>query len=388
LVPADTNPPVISNVYPDGSSFFQFTNKLSFVASASAGIGTNSIVVALDGVNVSGLSFSGSPTSWNVSCPLPVNTITRGHHGDGQQWCRTTATVSLTTSNRWIINSRRKIMIIQQRVSGLFFDNPQVNAYAGLPSKSGVDNYQFDLNANAFNYRSNSAQNPAPSTTPAGDGQRPQFVLGTTDYNIGFLAVVRGSIIRGTTRRNLQCLGTVCRRGVSYESHAVATNEWLWHRQPDDKFLGTFFIQPTGGSSTWNWAPLERTMEIWSRSGLMTRFARCNWQARRWVASRNQCEFLMLVPTDPVTLTVVRAVNVGHDERAIVYSTRSKPPARPTLQLCFTNGLAVTRASLSADNLSVILTTAPLTFGGNYSIIINSIRDRLNLPNTMPPTRP
>ncbi|MEI9960373.1 MAG: hypothetical protein WDM76_04350 [Limisphaerales bacterium] len=85
LMPADTNAPVISNVYPDGSNFFQFTNKFSFVVSASAGIGTNSIEVTMDGDTVTGLTFSGSPTSWNVSYPVQTNADhNRSHHRDSQ----------------------------------------------------------------------------------------------------------------------------------------------------------------------------------------------------------------------------------------------------------------------------------------------------------------
>src|SRR5260370_733514 len=66
LVPANTNLPVISGTFPDGSVLFQSTNKLAFTASSPVTtISTNSIIVTLNGSNVSaGLVFSGSASSW------------------------------------------------------------------------------------------------------------------------------------------------------------------------------------------------------------------------------------------------------------------------------------------------------------------------------------
>ena len=72
LVPANTNLPSISAVNPSGGVLFQPTNTLVFTASSAAagGISTNSIVVTVNGINVSNLLvFSGSSASWNVSYP-------------------------------------------------------------------------------------------------------------------------------------------------------------------------------------------------------------------------------------------------------------------------------------------------------------------------------
>jgi beta-galactosidase len=49
----------------------------------------------------------------------------------------------------------------------------------------------------------------------------------------------------------------------------------------------------------------------------------------------------------------------------------------------FTDGLAITAASLTANNSSVILTTAPLVYGSNYTLIINGILDQAIPPNTI-----
>jgi hypothetical protein len=77
LVPANTNLPSITGVYPNGAVLFQPTNTLVFTASSTAGISTNSITVTVNGINVSNLlAFSGSSTSWNVSYPHLTNNNT------------------------------------------------------------------------------------------------------------------------------------------------------------------------------------------------------------------------------------------------------------------------------------------------------------------------
>jgi len=97
------------------------------------------------------------------------------------------------------------------------FDNPQTNAYFGPAFHPGVDNYQFDLNANTFDYRANSlgrARQPRPPVM----GKRPQIVAGKTDYYIGLSEAVSWLIIHDITRlRNLYC-GTIAEgAGISTE---------------------------------------------------------------------------------------------------------------------------------------------------------------------------
>jgi hypothetical protein len=74
LLPADTNTPTITGVYPDGSTLVQGTNKFAFtVSSASHSIAQSNVVVTLNGVTNNSLTFSGSSSSWNVSLPLALN---------------------------------------------------------------------------------------------------------------------------------------------------------------------------------------------------------------------------------------------------------------------------------------------------------------------------
>jgi len=53
LITANTNLPIISQIYPDGQNWFQSTNKFTSTASSPAGIRTASISLILNGVNVS-----------------------------------------------------------------------------------------------------------------------------------------------------------------------------------------------------------------------------------------------------------------------------------------------------------------------------------------------
>ena len=81
--------------------------------------------------------------------------------------------------------------------------------------------------------------------------------------------------------------------------------------------------------------------------------------------------------TVPVTLSVAQVFNVGTTNVQVVYSEPVEAAsATNTANYVFTNGLAVTAASLNSDNMTVILTTAPLVYGSNYSVVINNVRDR------------
>jgi hypothetical protein len=74
VVPADNDTPTITGVYPDGSTLEQGTNRLTFTASSSShSIAQSNVVVTLNGVTNTSLSFSGSTASWNVSVPLALN---------------------------------------------------------------------------------------------------------------------------------------------------------------------------------------------------------------------------------------------------------------------------------------------------------------------------
>src|ERR1017187_5051037 len=81
---------------------------------------------------------------------------------------------------------------------------------------------------------------------------------------------------------------------------------------------------------------------------------------------------------------VTRVFNIGTTNVQIVYSKIVEAASATNVDnYVFTNGLPVTRTTLNADNLAVVLTTAPMTYGSNYWIVINNVRDRASTPNTI-----
>ncbi|HYG33384.1 MAG TPA: lamin tail domain-containing protein, partial [Clostridia bacterium] len=100
--------------------------------------------------------------------------------------------------------------------------------------------------------------------------------------------------------------------------------------------------------------------------------------------TRASSPITLTVVADTVPPKIVRALNVGTNKVVIVYS---KPvelaSGTRTGNYVFTNGLAVTGAALDLDNVTVTLTTAPMVYGSNYSLVINSVRDRATTPNTI-----
>jgi beta-galactosidase len=75
----------------------------------------------------------------------------------------------------------------------------------------------------------------------------------------------------------------------------------------------------------------------------------------------------------------INTTNVELDFSKVLEAASATNPAN----YVFTNGLAITAASLAPNKLSVILTTAPLVYGGNYTLIINGVRDQSVPPNTI-----
>jgi regulation of enolase protein 1 (concanavalin A-like superfamily) len=95
---------------------------------------------------------------------------------------------------------------------------------------------------------------------------------------------------------------------------------------------------------------------------------------------------ILSVSRDTNPPTVIQAANLGTTSLQVAYS---KPVALAgatnIANYAFTNGLAVTGASLGPDDETVILTTSPLVYGSNYSIVINGVSDLASIPNTIAP---
>jgi hypothetical protein len=257
LVPVDPTRPVLRNLYPDGSIMFQQTNALGFSANSSAGIDTSAISVTLNGVVVSNLVFSGSSTSWNVSCPYlqPNLNYTATISFTARNGSSFSSTLSFDTySSAYYTWEAEDFDYTSNGVAGLFFDNPQVDAYSGRDFTPGVDGYQADSGANPFSYRPSTLGLP-PGTPTAGDGQRTQFA-GNTDYRISWFGP--GSWLNYTRHYpagTYTVLGRFTEGASDTQVTLARVTSGFGTTSQKTSPLGTFFV-PLGGWNTWQYTPL------------------------------------------------------------------------------------------------------------------------------------
>jgi hypothetical protein len=196
LVPAKTDLPKVTQVYPDGSTFFQTTNKLVFKVSGPYAINTNDVTVTLNGINLSSnLVFSGSSTSWDVSLSgLQSNifyaaliTVTDVNGGTFNYH------VGFDTFNSANFSWEAEDFDFN---NGQFIDNPvvsvnpqpdsyfQIGFISGTPAVTNVDVTTTDTaGGEHFDYR---LAEPC-GTAVNQDILRPQFVpAGASDYYVGW----------------------------------------------------------------------------------------------------------------------------------------------------------------------------------------------------------
>jgi hypothetical protein len=253
LIPANTNQPTIVGVYPNGAAFFQATNKLAFTINAAGGgtISTNNVTVTLNGVQVSGLQFVGSPsTSWNVSFSgLAMNTnytVQINVIDSNGNTATTTATFDTFKTSYYTWEAED-----YDYGGGQFFDNPQVDAYTNLAVVADVDYH--DVNTmGTYLYRPSGTATEITADTP-----RTQFA-GAYDYNIGFFGRGEwGNYTRHYPGGTYNVWGRfAC--GDANGSHAllsIVTSGWGTTTQTTN-FLGSFSV-PTTGWASFGWVPMR-----------------------------------------------------------------------------------------------------------------------------------
>jgi len=245
--------PYINSFQPDGSSMFQPSNQLSFVVHSQPGTVTSNIHLKLNGVDVSGLSFSGTPNIRTVTYPIKPNS----YYTAIATVTDVNGTASITNSFGTYASTNYQWEAEDYNYGGgNFYDNPQVNQYANVGSMADIDNHQSDLGANPFQYRLNSSQNPAPATTTSGDQARDQL-SGGTDYNIGFFG--GGSWCNYTRHYPAGTYNVVGRfaEGAAPTSATLSlVTSGATTTSQTVSLLGTFNILQPKGWGTWDWAPL------------------------------------------------------------------------------------------------------------------------------------
>lgn len=304
--PPNANPPAISNIYPNGGALFQWTNTLSFTVSSANGVATSNITVTLDGANASGLVFSGSATSWNVSYPgLPGNTSHTALIAATDIYGNyTSATVSFDTFKPTNYTWEAEDYDCN---GGQYFDNPQVDAYTNLSAIAGVDFKDVNLGG-TYLYRPSGT-----ATEITADLPRSQFA-GKYDYDIGFFGVGEwGNYTRHYPAGTYSVWGRFAAGGGNTTCFLDQVTNGFGTTSQATNFLGTFNIANTSWTS-FIWVPLENTNGnlvniTFNGSANTLRLARPDPSTGLPDVNVN---FLMLVPlmTGPVTITAT--IGVGN----------------------------------------------------------------------------
>src|ERR1039458_7852433 len=192
LVPANTNLPNITGVYPNGAVLFQPTNTLVFTASSAAGISTNSITVTVNGINVSNLLvFSGSSVSWNVSYPYlkTNNTYAVVIHVTDANGNSASSTLNIDTYAPLFTWEAEDFDF----GGGQYIDNPlptttpntAANSYCERVATDGIDAHPSNVpQVSAGDYR----EHDIIACTPNFDSARSLFLTNNAqDYALGFV---------------------------------------------------------------------------------------------------------------------------------------------------------------------------------------------------------
>ena len=249
--------PTISSIYPDGSVQFQWTNKLTFVTGGAAAV-TN-ISVTLNGkpmngtpvlriyTSSAGLTINGT----SVSAPLQSNVVYTA------TIVATDATGASTTNTASFDTIRPSYTLEAEDWDyggGQFFDNPQLNAYAGKVGVEGMDGQADYTGAVGTAYRPAGPANLGNQGNEVnGDTPRTQYLTsGQNDYDVGWTD--RGNWAN-YTRHYPAGKWNVFMRG-SNPNASGTDSATLFLGGTAGTQLGQFGVPNTGGWQIYTWVPL------------------------------------------------------------------------------------------------------------------------------------
>lgn len=273
LMPKDTTLPTVTGLYPNGTNFFERTNRLTFTANSSSGIATTNIGLTVNGTNAwSLLTFTGSADSWFVSCPLQNDTpysVSIGVTNNAGITYAISVVFDTFSSTYYTWESADFDYTSFNGVPGQYFDNPQIDKYNQLGATPGIDENEVTGGASLGNdlYRTDDTNN-VPSalfadliidTQPQGDLPRAQF--GT---NATWLLQYFGYGDFANYTRHYPA-GSYNVWGRFKNGCPTATQETLWQvtggwgtADQQTNFLGAWTL-PSEGWGPWYWAELTTT---------------------------------------------------------------------------------------------------------------------------------
>jgi hypothetical protein len=324
LVPADTTLPVVTGLYPNGAAFFQQTNRLTFTASSSLGIAASNILVTVNGSNVSStLTLSGSSDSWFVSYPLQNNVtynVSISITANGGLQYNQSIVFDTYSPTYYTWESGDYDYTGSNGVAGQFFDNPQIDAYAGLGATPGIDEQEVTAGAplNEDLYRTNTAGTYAGDivicTQAGADLPRAQFGTNAT-WRINWFGF--GDFANYTRHYPAGSYNVLAR----FTEGGAATYETLWMvtnglgtTNQQTEFLGEWTV-PVSGWETWEWETLMTTNAIPTPAVVTFNGSTNTLQLGSTFTEDGQnanVGFFMLVPAAPTGTTLTASVSAGN----------------------------------------------------------------------------
>ncbi len=275
LLPADLSvnpPPFVSSITPDSTQLFQPSNTLTFLVNSSVGIPQSGVKVNLNGVNATGLSFSGSSTLWTVNCPIKTNmfytaiitvTDTAGTSSSTNVFATISPNSYQMEAEDYNYGGGNYFGASGPNTPGVPLPDSYGAPNADLGSVSNIDNVQLDFNTGRpFNYRADSSPGAAPGTSTGdvgGELPRANFTSGggtAIDYDVGYFG---GNSWLNYTR--VFPTGSYYVMGRFAEGNNNTQDRLFWVNgdpttvNQTTTLLGTFPITAVGWSS-WHWSPL------------------------------------------------------------------------------------------------------------------------------------
>ena len=263
--------PTLNSIYPDGTVQFQPTNVLAFNIGSAVGI--TSLTVQLSGTNLtgtgttqlltngSGLTVTGPATSETATAVLSNNIVYTAVIQAADAGGPTTTTVvfdTITPSYTWEAEDF-------DYTNGLYFDNPQTNAYDGLVATVNVDGYNPN---NPSGGGAGLTYRPTPATGASGnlgvenvsDIPRAAYVgTGQTDYDQGWNN--GGSGLWGNYTRHFPAgRWNIFMRGAGWQANSTES-ALMYQGGINGTLLGQYIVPNTGAGhaniyQNYTWVPL------------------------------------------------------------------------------------------------------------------------------------
>jgi hypothetical protein len=375
--------PTIANVNPNGTYQLQYTNSLSFVASSAAGV--TAVTVQLSGTTLagqpvlksyslsSGLTTSGSATSYTVSAPLTSNVVYTAtiNVTDGNSQTASTS-VSFDTVAPTYTFEAEDYDYTSGASTGQFFNNPQIDDYAGLGSTDGTDCHNSG-GGNA-DYRLNNlsvAGQAGLGNESTGDKSRAAYVTaGKTDYDVGWN---NGGNWANYTRNYPAGTYNVYMRGANPNAPSTDSAH-MSVVAGTASFSGSgpyqFGVPTTGGWQTYTWIPL-----IDSSTGTPVQLTTDGSVSTLQIYIDNgnmNANYYMFVP-------VVTTVAVASDASVTSYFPNGSLQFQDTNEFAFT---VTSTLGVTANNIALELTGTNLAGQG----VLETLTSSSGLTISGPPT--